>query len=189
VELSTLIGSSLRRAIGLAAAIALFVGISVASGAIPSRNGTINSCFAKTGGELRVIDKTKQQHCNNAERALAWNQQGPKGDPGALGAPGPQGAPGAAGAQGPKGDKGDAAGPPCRYTPPRSTSRPITMLMSPSRAPPISGRPAAATSPPIGSRPRSVSRRSAPQTVSKSRSGGACLSTASPPRRLPPPSR
>jgi hypothetical protein len=90
--------------LALAALLALSAAIGVASGAIPSSDGTINGCFAKSDGELRVIDKAKQQKCKASEQALNWNQKGLKGDPGPQG---PKGDPGAPGPQGPKGDKGE----------------------------------------------------------------------------------
>jgi hypothetical protein len=89
--------------LALAALLALSAAIGVASGAIPSTDGTIHGCFAKSDGELRVIDKAKQQKCKNSEQALNWNQKGLKGDPGPQG---PKGDPGAPGPQGPEGDPG-----------------------------------------------------------------------------------
>ena len=91
----------IRLALALAAVLALTAGLGVASGAIPSSSGKIYGCFAKSDGELRVIDKAKQQKCKSTEQALNWNQQGPKGDPGLPGAPGPKGD---------KGDPGQAGG-------------------------------------------------------------------------------
>jgi len=122
------------RRLALVAVLAL-VGAGIGYAAIPDSSGVIHGCYSTKTGALRVIDSSAK--CANAEIALNWNQQGPKGDPGATGpqgavgpagpkgdtgATGPQGAagaqgpaglkgdPGTTGAQGPKGDTG-AAGP------------------------------------------------------------------------------
>jgi hypothetical protein len=60
---------------------------------------------------LRVVSSTAK--CASGELALNWNQQGPKGNPGAAGPQGPAGAAGPQGAVGPQGPAGDAgaAGP------------------------------------------------------------------------------
>jgi hypothetical protein len=68
--------------VALAAVIVLSVGIGVSTGAIPSSTGKIDGCFVTGTGDLRVIDKAKQQTCAANEQALSWNQQGPKGPPG-----------------------------------------------------------------------------------------------------------
>jgi hypothetical protein len=87
-------------AVGALAATALAGGIAVA--AIPGPGGTIQACYTKTTGALRVIDPEKGQTCHpSKELALAWSQAGTKGDQGDPGPAGP------AGAAGPKGDKGD----------------------------------------------------------------------------------
>jgi hypothetical protein len=90
--------------VALGALLALSVGISAATGAIPGTNGKIYACFAKSGGDLRVIDKAKQQKCMTGEQALGWNQQGRKGEPGPAGPQGPEGTPG------PKGERGGLTG-------------------------------------------------------------------------------
>jgi hypothetical protein len=92
----------------LASALVLAVGSSVALGAIPGAGGVISSCYAKTGGDLRVIDAATST-CKSNESALSWNQQGipgPQGVPGPVGPAGPQGPTGPAGAQGPAGPAG-----------------------------------------------------------------------------------
>jgi hypothetical protein len=81
----TKLSSPIRLAVALAAALALTAGIGVATGAIPSSSGKIYGCFAKDGGRLRVIDKAVGQSCQSSEKALTWNQQGPKGDTGPRG--------------------------------------------------------------------------------------------------------
>ncbi len=42
-----------------------------AAAAIPGPGGTIHACYAKTGGNLRVVNGTK---CGKAEKPLSWNQ-------------------------------------------------------------------------------------------------------------------
>jgi Collagen triple helix repeat (20 copies) len=67
--------------------------------------GSINACYVKASGALRVVDASVTQ-CQKGENSLTWAQTpapGPKGDAGAAGA---KGDPGDAGAQGPKGDTG-----------------------------------------------------------------------------------
>jgi hypothetical protein len=74
----------------------------VASAAIPAGDGTISSCYGKTG-DLRIVEATAA--CKTGETALQFNQRGPKGDTGATGLRGPVGP---AGAQGPAGPQGEA---------------------------------------------------------------------------------
>lgn len=97
----------------LGACVALAVA-SVTYATIPSAN-VIDACYARSGGNLRVIDSSVT-NCKGNETSLAWNVQGPagpKGDPGATGAAGPAGPAGPTGPTGPtgpagpKGDKGD----------------------------------------------------------------------------------
>ena len=93
----------------LASALVLAVGSSVALGAIPGAGGVISGCFAKTGGDLRVIDAAANNSCKSNELPLSWNQQGiagPQGVQGPVGPAGPQGPAGPAGAQGPAGPAG-----------------------------------------------------------------------------------
>jgi hypothetical protein len=86
-------------AVGALAATALAGGIAVA--AIPGEGGTVQACYTKTTGALRVIDPEKGQTCHpSKELALSWGQAGPKGDPGSAGAPGAKGDKGDAGADG-----------------------------------------------------------------------------------------
>ena len=90
------------------AALALGVALSggaFALGAIPGANGTINACFARKTGQLRVVDSAKPK-CKKGEKAISWNQRGPAGATGAVGAAGAAGAGGAQGAQGPQGAQG-----------------------------------------------------------------------------------
>src|SRR3954447_12557118 len=96
----------IKPALVLGAVVALTASIGVATGAIPSSNGTLQTCVGKFGGSLRVIDKDAGQSCvSTFETPVAINQQGPKGEPGEAGAPGKDGG---TGPKGDKGDKGDA---------------------------------------------------------------------------------
>lgn len=72
--------------------------------------GTIDGCYAKRDGRLRIID-TSTARCGNGERALAWSQTPPAGPMGAAGPQGPKGIQGDQGPSGPKGDTG-SIGPP-----------------------------------------------------------------------------
>ena len=89
----------------------LLLGIGgIASGAIPStKSGKIITCFAKSGGAMRVIDHQAGKRCTRKERKLAWKRRGPAGPQGAQGV---QGATGVAGPQGPNGSTGPT-GPAC----------------------------------------------------------------------------
>jgi hypothetical protein len=58
----------------------------IAYATIPDSVGVIHSCFARSGGTLRVIDASVT-NCKAGETALDWNMKGaagPKGDPGAV---------------------------------------------------------------------------------------------------------
>ena len=80
-----------------------FAAAGIAYAAIPDGN-TINGCYGKAGGVLRVTDTAKNQKCSSQfEVPISWNQQGPKGD---TGAPGEKGAQGIPGQQGPPGVSG-----------------------------------------------------------------------------------
>jgi type VI protein secretion system component Hcp len=84
-------------------------GVGVATGAIPTASGTIDGCYLKATGLVRVIDKAAGQNCSTKlEVPLSWSQTGPAGQPGANGAMGETGAAGADGAQGPQGETGAA---------------------------------------------------------------------------------
>jgi hypothetical protein len=98
---------------------ALIAGAAAAFASIPAADGTINGCYTKVGGVLRVIDTAKGESCNpRLETALKWSQTGPAGP---AGLPGPKGDTGQTGPAGPKGDTGPAgpkgdtgsAGPQC----------------------------------------------------------------------------
>jgi hypothetical protein len=63
-----------RLGLTLAAVLALTVGIGVATGAIPSGDGTITACYSKANGDMRVIDSEAGQTCKASENELSWNQ-------------------------------------------------------------------------------------------------------------------
>ena len=72
----------------------------VAWAGIPGSDGVINSCYnasSNPSGQLRVIDAAAGAKCAKNEKALTFNQIGPKGDQGVQGI---QGIPGVAGVQG-----------------------------------------------------------------------------------------
>jgi hypothetical protein len=76
----------------------------VAVAAIPGADGTIQSCYNDTNGNVRFVDTAAD--CRNHETALAFSQTGPQGPKGDKGDTGPQGPKGDTGPQGPKGDTG-----------------------------------------------------------------------------------
>ena len=84
-----------RVVIGGVAAVA--AGGVTAYAAIPDGSRVIHACYQQQSGQLRVIDTDRGDSCRPSERALQWNQQGPKGDRGPEGPQGPQGPPGSAG--------------------------------------------------------------------------------------------
>ena len=88
----------------------------VAYATIPGSNGTINGCYEKRTGALRVIDADAGAKCTSFETPISWNQQGPKGPSGPAGPGGPAGADGAPGPTGPAGPQG-ATGPQGRPAP------------------------------------------------------------------------
>src|SRR3954468_3064620 len=78
------------------ASLAVLAAVFAATGAyaaIPDGGGVIHGCYGKDNGVVRVTDTQTNvpKSCTTKEMALDWNQQGPKGDPGA---PGPKGDPG-----------------------------------------------------------------------------------------------
>ena len=95
----------------------MLVGGGAALATIPD-GGTINACYAKGTGAVRVIDPSSAQ-CKGSESPLSWNQTPPQGPKGAAGPQGPKGAQGDQGPQGVKGLAGDAgsAGPAGRQGP------------------------------------------------------------------------
>jgi hypothetical protein len=75
-------------------AVVLMTGGSAYAGT-PSDN-TINGCYNKVGGALRVIDAIVTQ-CKSNETPINWSEVGPQGPVGPTGPQGPQGATGVAG--------------------------------------------------------------------------------------------
>ena len=77
------VGSHLTYA-NVAATLALILaasgGVAAAAGGIPGAGGTVQACYQKETGALRAVSDNTQ--CKPSEGPLAWNQQGPKGDPG-----------------------------------------------------------------------------------------------------------
>ena len=67
------------------------VGVAVA--AIPGPNGTVTGCYARSGGQLRVIDAEAGRVCTRQENTLTWSQRGPIGPTGPAGAAGPKATP------------------------------------------------------------------------------------------------
>ena len=72
-----------RLLIGMTVVIAL-TAIGVAWATIPSKDGTINACYMKATGIVRIIDPDTQQ-CHRWETPISWNQAGPQGLPGPQG--------------------------------------------------------------------------------------------------------
>ena len=83
------------------------VSVGIAYATIPNAGGVINGCYSKSGGALRVIDRSVT-NCKQGETALPWNVEGATGPQGPVGPTGPQGAgvAGPAGATGPQGPIG-----------------------------------------------------------------------------------
>jgi hypothetical protein len=63
--------------------------------------GTINACYAKRGGALRIAGR-----CKHGEKPLSWNQTGSAGLNGVAGAKGASGVPGSPGQPGGEGAPG-----------------------------------------------------------------------------------
>jgi hypothetical protein len=105
-----------KTAVPALAAAAILATVGVGWAAIPGTDGTIKACYSTTGGLLgaakgaaRIVDSAEA--CRANEKALVFNQQGPKGDrglAGATGAPGLAGKDGAPGAPGLNGKDGAA---------------------------------------------------------------------------------
>jgi lamin tail-like protein/collagen triple helix repeat protein len=93
-------------------ALVLAGGIALASETGGDSASVIRACVHVTTGRVRVVDQ--KGHCQENERAVAWNVEGPKGEKGDPGPAGPAGADGPRGPQGLQGLQGaqGAAGPP-----------------------------------------------------------------------------
>jgi hypothetical protein len=92
--------------IGILATALLGVGAGIAAATIPGSNGTINGCYEKRTGILRVIDAGAGTKCTSFETPITWNQQGQRGPTGAAGAQGLKGDEGRPGDRGPTGPAG-----------------------------------------------------------------------------------
>ena len=79
------------------AAAAALGAICLVAGSALALDGTadevIHACRHPNGGWIRI--PAQDGTCRQREQAVAWNVQGPKGDPGPAGPPGPKGDPGA----------------------------------------------------------------------------------------------
>lgn len=107
-SISSLVRRHLRMFVLSALGVLLLGMIGYAS--IPSENGVIFACYKKSGGTLRVIDRSVT-NCTKDETLISWNQQGPQGPMGPQGLQGEQGPAGPTGPQGPEGPQG-LTGPP-----------------------------------------------------------------------------
>jgi hypothetical protein len=97
-KFSHLVGAVFKRRwwVGLLAAGLAITLVAIARATIPDASGAIHACYRKNGA-LRLVDGAA---CKSTEKALVWNQKGPRGIPGPQGAPGPQGQRGPAGPAG-----------------------------------------------------------------------------------------
>jgi Collagen triple helix repeat (20 copies) len=89
-----------------AGAFAAVGAVSVATGAIPGSDGTIDACY-DGDGRLRVIDNEAGRTCDRRSTPLSWNLKGVQGDTGPQGPKGDTGDTGPAGAVGPQGPPGE----------------------------------------------------------------------------------
>jgi hypothetical protein len=109
-----------------ATAAIMIAGTGVALATVPDGTGVFHGCYAKHGGELRIIDPSAGQQCKKDETAVSWNQTGPAGPQGAAGPQGPEGNTGPAGPAGPQGPKGDTGTPgPTGPAGPAGTAGPV----------------------------------------------------------------
>jgi hypothetical protein len=69
----------------------------IVTGGSAYAGNTIDACYNKSSGALRVIDATATQ-CKPSETPISWNEVGLQGSVGLTGPQGPQGTAGAAGA-------------------------------------------------------------------------------------------
>jgi type VI secretion system secreted protein Hcp len=84
--------------VGIPTVAALGAGSAIAVAAIPGDDGSINGCYSKGNGDLRVVENAAD--CRKQETPIKWSQRGPAG---------PQGEPGPKGDAGPAGPAGTAA--------------------------------------------------------------------------------
>ncbi|HEX6130955.1 MAG TPA: hypothetical protein VF044_04440 [Actinomycetota bacterium] len=99
----------LRRIAVLAfAALAATAGVALATGAagdIVGADGSIQGCYQKNNGQLRVVSSAGE--CRPSELPVRWSQRGPQGPQGIQGLQGVRGPTGATGPQGPQGPQGE----------------------------------------------------------------------------------
>jgi hypothetical protein len=93
---------------GVAVVVSLTIASGLAYAVIPASDGTVQACYTKVGGIIRVVDDASK--CSKTlETPISWNQRGQQGAPGQQGEAGKQGERGAvgpSGAQGPPGPDG-----------------------------------------------------------------------------------
>jgi hypothetical protein len=100
--------------VAVIAAIGVLAAVGVGYAAIPSADGVIHGCYnagANPSGTLRIIDAEAGGKCGKNEKALDFNQKGPKGDTGARGPEGPAGKDGTNGIDGKDGTDGKDGAP------------------------------------------------------------------------------
>jgi len=111
--------------LGVALAAALATS-GIAYAANPAPSNVISGCYGKSTGYLRVLNVRAGKNCSPSEKAIQWDQSGPRGPAGPTGAtgeagplgppgqqgtsglPGQQGTPGGTGPTGPPGPRGPA---------------------------------------------------------------------------------
>jgi type VI secretion system secreted protein Hcp len=93
--------------VGIPTVAALGAGSAIAVAAIPGDDGSIDGCYSRASGNLRVVESGDA--CRNSETAIKWSQRGPAGPQGIPGPAGPKGETGAAGPAGPAGPAGSSA--------------------------------------------------------------------------------
>jgi hypothetical protein len=117
--------------LGLAAA-----GISYAS--IPDGSGVIHSCYANSGGALKIIDSAKVSTCPTGTTGLNFNQKGRTGAQGLQGIQGLQGTQGLQGIQGPAGISEGISGT-SGTSVPLNQAQTLTPVLSATGTAPVSG--------------------------------------------------
>ena len=104
-----------RASIAVIAMLGVLAAVGVGYAGIPSSDGVVHSCYNNTSsnpsGQLRVIDAEAGAKCAKNEKALDFNQKGPKGDTGPQGPKGETGAQESAGRARPEGRRRSAGHP------------------------------------------------------------------------------
>ena len=114
--------------VGIGAVALTSLAIGVAEAASPGAPVVASTCYARKGGDLRVVSvgtRAGGGRCKAGEKRLVLNQTGPRGLTGTPGAPGPQGPQGLQGVQGDQGVQGiqGVPGPTTTTAPSGSTQR------------------------------------------------------------------